>query len=270
MVDENVEILKANTLALNATAEVLQKFNSFLDSQIAKEEEEEEKDEKEKELEKAAEDYQALIKDVASAVVMMLKEKDFGMEVEGKDEKKVGGEDKWPMGPRLAEEDKEMPVKLDTETKNVQKPIQAADVPGDKEKEEDKKGADEFPMEEDEKDEDEEAMKAYPSGVRKALEDARAVAKELADLKKALPSMIKEAADARLKKMGFREEKSTAPKIKSLGVEDELPIKKSDEKPVDITEELMKLSFRDLNRMHEAIRHGATEGLPEELARLKS
>ena len=261
--------VESNTLALNATAEVLQKFNSFLDTQISKEENEKEKEEEEEELEKAATDYQTLIKDVAGAVVSMLKEKNFGMEVDGKDTKKVGGEDGWPMGPRLAEEDKEKAVKLNTDTKDVQKPIQAAAAPGD-EKKEDKKGTDEYPMEEDEKDEDEEEMKSFTPAIRKALKEAKTAVKELAELKKAIPNMIKEAADARLQKQGWREEKSTAPRTKSLGVETELPLKKSDEKSPDVVEELMKLSYRDLNRIQIAMQTGATDGLPEELTRLKS
>ena len=146
------------------------------------------------------------------------------------------------------------------------------DKDGDEEEEEEKGGmaykqddaedeaADE-PIEEkgmDEEDDESDEMKSMKKQVA-ALEKALAATKT--DMQKAVTA----ESEARLRKMGFREETGLqAPKLtKGLGVDDTPVLQKST--GADTAEQLAGLSYSELRRMQTQIEAGNTDGIPREL-----
>lgn len=267
---------EANLLAWGAIAESLGDLNS----RLSKADEEDEDEKKKKEEEEMKKEYDsertALVKDIAGEVMGMLKGM-MGLDVDAVKTKKVGGEDKWPMGPRLAEEDKETPVKLDTDIKTQQQPIQAmqktakaapiqkhdatailndhmaASTHGEPVVPEEDE---EVPAEEDMKDENESAEYPMEEDEAKEAPTMKMLSKQINDLQKALiaqKTTNDKEVDFRVKKVldtfGFKKEKLSGVHKSTLGV-DETPIvkaaSKGDEDPI---EALSKLSYQEINRL---------------------
>jgi hypothetical protein len=214
--------MQGTNLALSAVAEVLAK----MDERLTKEEEDDRMEEEEKALEA---EKSELVKAVASEVVSMIKaeggENPLGMDVDGAKERKA----KTITQPQY--DDAQNAANPTTKIEDQQATIQAADmdddddekkamtkdhVPGhdseDDEKEkamkmkfkadddDDDNGSDEKPVDKaDDDDEDDDGMKA----MRKELDALRkTVAAYEANMEKA----VEEQSEARLRKMGFREE----------------------------------------------------------------
>ena len=265
--------MEGTNLALAAVAEVLQK----MDIRLAKEEEEAEAEENEKEMAKAQSE---LVKSVATEVVAMLKAGEgdsyAGADVSGDDRKAkpTGGT------PQKAD-DSESAAGISSKIEDQQNTIQAAyhgDDEDDKEKgmhkehgddedekekgmykEDDDDDASDEPVEEkgmdDDDDEDMEKM-------QKQIESLK---KQLADSEASMQKAVQNESEARLRKMGFREETGLqAPKtVNSLGVDDSTPIQKS--AVADTPAQLAELSYSELRRMQHQIETGNTDGVPREL-----
>ena len=266
--------MEGTNLALAAVAEVLQK----MDGRLAKEEQD---------LVAANEaDAHAaaradLVKSIANEVIANLKKdgSEAAIDVDGKERKaKASG------GTPQSADDSESGVTPTTKIEDQQNTIQAMrkqdedeeeeeiDKDGDEEEEEEKGGmaykqddaedeaADE-PIEEkgmDEEDDESDEMKSMKKQVA-ALEKALAATKT--DMQKAVTA----ESEARLRKMGFREETGLqAPKLtKGLGVDDTPVLQKST--GADTAEQLAGLSYSELRRMQTQIEAGNTDGIPREL-----
>ncbi len=266
--------MEGTNLALAAVAEVLQK----MDGRLAKEEQD---------LVAANEaDAQAaaradLVKSIANEVIANIKKEgsEAGLDVDGKERKaKASG------GTPQNADDSESGVTPTTKIEDQQNTIQAMrkqdedeeeeeiDKDGDEDEEEEKGGmaykqddaedeaADE-PIEEkgmDDEDDESDEMKSMKKQVA-ALEKALAATKT--DMQKAVTA----ESEARLRKMGFREETGLqAPKLtKGLGVDDTPVLQKS--AGADTAEQLAGLSYSELRRMQTQIEAGNTDGIPREL-----
>lgn len=250
-------------LGLGAVAEVLQKMDARLEKSEVVEMQKQMEMVEHVELQKAMEERDALVKDTATMVVKLLKEAGLGMPTDGRTPVVVAGKDMWPMDRRPAAEDEEEPVNVRTATEEVQKPIQAMRVQkaeDKKDKDEDEKynkGAKEYPMEEDEE-------KDTP--VKKMMAQFAELQKKYTALEKGIETRIQEETESRLRKMGFREERSLAPtRSRSLGVDD-VPLRKSAEAtPEDIVDQLVKLPYKQLRELQFLREIGQTDGLPKEL-----
>jgi len=110
----------------------------------------------------------------------------------------------------------------------------------------------------DDEDDESDEMKSMKKQVA-ALEKALASTKT--DMQKAVTA----ESEARLRKMGFREETGLqAPKLtKGLGVDDTPVLQKS--AGADTAEQLAGLSYSELRRMQTQIEAGNTDGIPREL-----
>jgi len=268
--------MEGTNLALAAVAEVLQK----MDGRLAKEEQEATAVAQENAAEAARAD---LVKAVASEVAALLKEgSDQGLDVSG-DERKAKGTGGTPQNA----DDSESAANVATKIEDQQNTIQAmkkADEDEDKEEEDidktykgdngddedeiekdddDKDEADDIPETEekgmdDEDDDDSESMKS----MRKQLETLK---KQLASTEANMQKAIQTESEARLRKMGFREENGLqAPKIThGLGVDGNTPIQKS--AGVDTADQLTQLSYSELRNMQHKIESGDTDGVPREL-----
>ena len=215
--------MQGTNLALSAVAEVLAK----MDERLTKEEEDDRMEEEEKALEA---EKSELVKAVASEVVSMIKaeggENPLGMDVDGAKERKA----KTITQPQY--DDAQNAANPTTKIEDQQATIQAADMDDDDDEEkamkkdhhledddkekamkmggagmkmkadddDDDNGSDEKPVDKaDDDDEDDDGMKA----MRKELDALRkTVAAYEANMEKA----VEEQSEARLRKMGFREE----------------------------------------------------------------
>ena len=246
MAEDNFDIqkqLEGNSLALNAIAEVLNKMDAKLSR------EEEVVLAKEEEIQKAAE-RESLVADVSKSVFQMSKE---AMD-----------------GDYTANDDGEEVDAPKPGTEEVQKPI---------EKEHTDEHMDlDLDEEEDEDDDMEKGMK-YKNGedIEKSLRQQIAnLEKQLEDTDSRIEKAVKAESEARLRKMGFKEEtglkapvsrKITTMGTQSLGV-DEAPYISKSNAPVnseDVVEQLASLSFKQLRDMQEKIEAGDTNGIPREL-----
>jgi len=292
--------MQGTNLALSAVAEVLAK----MDERLTKEEEDDRMEEEEKALEA---EKSELVKAVASEVVSMIKaeggENPLGMDVDGAKERKA----KTITQPQY--DDAQNAANPTTNIEDQQATIQAADmeddddkekamtramrkdhVPGhdsddDKEKamkekamkaagmtrkadeDDDDNGSDEKPvdkvsMKADEDDEDDDGMKA----MRKELDALRkTVAAYEANMEKA----VEEQSEARLRKMGFREENGLQrPALlnqDALGTDGTTPIVKGNATSGDVVEDLSGLSYKQLRDLQHKIDQGDTSGVPREL-----
>ena len=283
--------MQGTNLALSAVAEVLAK----MDERLTKEEEDDRMEEEEKALEA---EKSELVKAVASEVVSMIKaeggENPLGMDVDGAKERKA----KTITQPQF--DDAQNAANPTTNIADQQATIQAADmedddeekamkknhVPGhdsddDKEKamkaagmmtrkadeDDDDNGSDEKPvdkvsMKADEDDEDDDGMKA----MRKELDALRkTVAAYEANMEKA----VEEQSEARLRKMGFREENGLQrPALlnqDALGTDGTTPIVKANATSGDVVEDLSGLSYKQLRDLQHKIDQGDTSGVPREL-----
>jgi hypothetical protein len=277
--------MQGTNLALSAVAEVLAK----MDERLTKEEEDDRMEEEEKALEA---EKSELVKAVASEVVSMIKaeggENPLGMDVDGAKERKA----KTITQPQY--DDAQNAANPTTKIEDQQATIQAADmdddddekkamtkdhVPGhdseDDEKEkamkmkfkadddDDDNGSDEKPVDKaDDDDEDDDGMKA----MRKELDALRkTVAAYEANMEKA----VEEQSEARLRKMGFREEnglqRPTLLNKDALGTDGTTPIVKANATSGDVVEDLSGLSYKQLRDLQHKIDQGDTSGVPREL-----
>jgi hypothetical protein len=277
--------MQGTNLALSAVAEVLAK----MDERLTKEEEDDRMEEEEKALEA---EKSELVKAVASEVVSMIKaeggENPLGMDVDGAKERKA----KTITQPQY--DDAQNAANPTTKIEDQQATIQAADmdddddekkamtkdhVPGhnseDDEKEkamkmggagnddDDDNGSDEKPVDKaDDDDEDDDGMKA----MRKELDALRkTVAAYEANMEKA----VEEQSEARLRKMGFREENGLQrPALlnqDALGTDGTTPIVKANATSGDVVEDLSGLSYKQLRDLQHKIDQGDTSGVPREL-----
>ena len=262
--------MQGTNLALSAVAEVLAK----MDERLTKEEEDDRMEEEEKALEA---EKSELVKAVASEVVSMIKaeggENPLGMDVDGAKERKA----KTITQPQY--DDAQNAANPTTKIEDQQATIQAADmdddddekkamtkdhVPGhNSEDDENDNGSDEKPVDKaDDDDEDDDGMKA----MRKELDALRkTVAAYEANMEKA----VEEQSEARLRKMGFREENGLQrPALlnqDALGTDGTTPIVKANAASGDVVEDLSGLSYKQLRDLQHKIDQGDTSGVPREL-----
>ena len=270
--------MEGTNLALAAVAEVLQK----MDSRLLKEEE----DEEEEISKAAAEQAQAsLVKSVASEVVSMLKAGE-GDSYAGAD---VSGDERpaSPTGgtPQNAD-DSESDAGIDAKIEEQQNTIQAADMGDDDEDEIEKaygrgyaaamkKGHDDDDEDGMEKAHDDESadepvaekgMDDDDDDMDKMQKQIESLKKQLAETETNMQKAVQTESEARLRKMGFREETGLqAPKaVNGLGVDGSTPIQKSTAIE-DTPAQLAELSYSELRRMQHQIETGNTDGGPREL-----
>jgi len=270
--------MEGTNLALAAVAEVLQK----MDSRLLKEEE----DEEEEISKAAAEQAQAsLVKSVASEVVSMLKAGE-GDSYAGAD---ISGDERpaSPTGgtPQTAD-DSESDAGIDAKIEEQQNTIQAADMGDDDEDEIEKaygrgyaaamkKGHDDDDKDGMEKAHDDESadepveekgMDDDDDDMDKMQKQIESLKKQLAETETNMQKAVQNESEARLRKMGFREETGLqAPKtISGLGVDGSTPIQKSTSVE-DTPAQLAELSYSELRRMQHQIETGDTDGVPREL-----
>lgn len=266
MADETERIEKAlegNGLALSAVAEVLQK----MDARFSKAEEEEED---KREDEEAAVEKSALVKELATEVANMLKA-DQGMDVNGGERKaKSSG------GSSAKADDSESAANISSKIEQQQNTIQAM------RKEDDDDEADDYVDEKKADDDDEDADDMDKKAMKyKAADDAdddddddemKSMQKELDSLRKQLASFeqgleksVEDASEARLRKMGFREERGlVAPQIQALGTDGTTPLVKAADDG-DTVDQLANLSYGELRTLQMKIQSGDTTGVPREL-----
>ena len=280
-IDERLEKqMEGTNLALAAVAEVLQK----MDGRLAKEAEEEEEEMEKAAIEKAQSD---LVKSVASEVVSMLKASEgdsyAGADVSGDDRKAS------PTGstPQDAD-DSESDAGISSKIEDQQNTIQAAHMGDDedevakayekgyaaamkKEKDEDEDGMEKAAHGDDADDEakdepnTEKGMDEDDDDMEKMQKQIEALKKQLAETETSMQKAVQTESEARLRKMGFREENGLqAPqKINGLGVDGSAPLQKS--AVTDTPEQLAELSYSELRRMQHQIETGNTDGVPREL-----
>ena len=271
-IDDIQNELKGNSLALGAVAEVLQK----MDARLSKQEEDEEEKE-EKEMEKAA--HEELAKSITSMVLSNLKKEDpdnkLGLDTDGKERsaKATGSpaaDTEKPISPTTKIEDQQNAIQASTEA--------SLSKEGDKEDEDEK--IEEMKDEATEDDADEDVDKG-DDDAKEEPEDAdeiEAMKKTIAALEKQVASFDLEKAiatetEARLRKMGFREENGLQrpqvftpdnPNVNPLGTDGTTPIVKGNNAG-DTAEQLTSLSYRQLRELQQKVDSGDTSGVPREL-----
>ena len=266
MADETERIEKAlegNGLALSAVAEVLQK----MDARFSKAEEEEED---KREEEDAAVEKSALVKELATEVANMLKA-DQGMDVNGGERKA-----KTTGGSSAKADDSESAANISSKIEQQQNTIQAMrkgdedddddadDYVDEKKADDDDEDADDMDNKamkykaDDDDDDDDDEMKS----MQKELDSLR---KQLASFEQGLEKSVEDASEARLRKMGFREERGlVAPQIQALGTDGTTPLVKSADDG-DTVDQLANLSYGELRALQMKIQAGDTTGVPREL-----
>ena len=266
MADDTERIEKAlegNGLALSAVAEVLQK----MDARFSKAEEDEED---KREEEDAAVEKSALVKELATEVANMLKA-DQGMDVNGGERKaKSSG------GSSAKADDSESAANISSKIEQQQNTIQAmrkgdddddddaADYVDEKKADDDDEDADDMDNKamkykaDDDDDDDDDEMKS----MQKELDSLR---KQLASFEQGLEKSVEDASEARLRKMGFREERGlVAPQIQALGTDGTTPLVKAADDG-DTVDQLANLSYGELRTLQMKIQSGDTTGVPREL-----
>ena len=265
MADEMERIEKAlegNGLALSAVAEVLQK----MDARFTKAEEEEED---KREEEDAAVEKSALVKELATEVANMLKA-DQGMDVNGGERKA-----KTTGGSSAKADDSESAANISSKIEQQQNTIQAMRKGDD-----DEDDADDYVDEKKADDDDEDADDMKEASYKKADDDEddgedeemKSMQKELDSLRKQLASFeqgleksVEDASEARLRKMGFREERGlVAPQMQALGTDGTTPLVKAADDG-DTVDQLANLSYGELRTLQMKIQSGDTTGVPREL-----
>ena len=270
--------LEGNTLAMGAVAEVLQK----MDERLSKAEEAEE-EENEKAMEKAA--HEELAKSITSMVLSNLKKEDpdnkLGLDTDGSKGRPAKATAPGP-------QDTDKPVSPTTDIEEQQNYIQASEDSLKKEEEgdddEEKKAmkaahgddeTDKMKMESDdddmkkEEDGDEETDKMAHKGEHS--DEMENMKKEIESLKKQLEGAVQTETEARLRKMGFREENGlqrpqvfTPDTPSALGTDGSTPIVKSQNQG-DTVDQLSGLSYKQLRDIQHKIESGDTDGVPREL-----
>ena len=270
--------LEGNTLAMGAVAEVLQK----MDERLSKAEEAEE-EENEKAMEKAA--HEELAKSITSMVLSNLKKEDpdnkLGLDTDGSKGRPAKATAPGP-------QDTDKPVSPTTDIEEQQNYIQASEDSLKTEEEgdddEEKKAmkaahgddeTDKMKMESDdddmkkEEDGDEETDKMAHKGEHS--DEMENMKKEIESLKKQLEGAVQTETEARLRKMGFREENGlqrpqvfTPDTPSALGTDGSTPIVKSQNQG-DTVDQLSGLSYKQLRDIQHKIESGDTDGVPREL-----
>jgi hypothetical protein len=267
MADDTERIEKAlegNGLALSAVAEVLQK----MDARFSKAEEDEED---KREEEDAAVEKSALVTELATEVANMLKA-DQGMDVNGGERKaKSSG------GSSAKADDSESAANISSKIEQQQNTIQAMrkgdeddddadDYVDEKKADDDDEDADDMKekmaykktADEDDDDDNDDEMKS----MQKELDSLR---KQLASFEQGLEKSVEDASEARLRKMGFREERGlVAPQIQALGTDGTTPLVKAADDG-DTVDQLANLSYGELRTLQMKIQSGDTTGVPREL-----
>jgi cellobiose-specific phosphotransferase system component IIB len=236
--------MEGTSLGLAALAEVLQK----MDARLTKAEEVD----VEAEIAKAeADERNALVKDVASAVVSMLKATD---DLDGEKERKAkssgpvnasGDDSSTTVAPPTAAADQQATIQAEAEDDEEEDEEKSYPMKAD----EDDEAEDEEKAEMDD-DENEDEEKAMYGRMKKQID---ALHKELADSKANIAKAVQEESEARLRKMGFKEEtRLVAPKA-TFG-KDEVDIVKATES-VDVND-LANLSYGELRKLQFAVQNG--------------
>ena len=263
--------MEGTNLALAAVAEVLQK----MDGRLAKEE----ADKEEEEIEKAEALAKAeLVKSIAAEVQAVLKASEgdsyAGSDASG-DERKADPTGGTPQSADDSESDAGIDAKIEEQQNTIQAMKKADDDDDEMEKgphddedkeekgmykDDDDEAADE-PVDEKGMDDDDDSddMKA----MKKQLETLK---KQLAETEANIQKSVQAESEARLRKMGFREETGLqAPKVvNSFGIDDTTPIQKA-AATADTAGQLAELSYSELRRMQHQIEQGNTDGVPREL-----
>ena len=101
--------------------------------------------------------------------------------------------------------------------------------------------------------------------MEKMQKQIESLKKQLAETETNMQKAVQNESEARLRKMGFREETGLqAPKtVNGLGVDGSAPIQKS--VAMDTPAQLAELSYSELRRMQHQIETGNTDGVPREL-----
>ena len=253
--------LEGNGLALSAVAEVLRKMDARLIK--AEEDEEDRREEEDSAVEKAA-----LVKELAAEVASILKA-DQGMDVSGGERKA-----KTTGGSSSKADDSESALNISSKIEQQQNTIQAmSKADEDEDDEED----DEVAKTHDEDDEDAKKGMSYKAeddddedddtddemkSMQKELDSLR---KQLASFEQGIEKSVEAHSEARLRKMGFREERGlVAPRISPLGTDGTTPLVKSNN-DVDTVDQLINLSYGELRALQMKIQSGDTSGVPREL-----
>ena len=262
--DRIEKALEGNGLALSAVAEVLQKMDARLIK--AEADDEERREEEDDAVEKAA-----LVKELAAEVAGILKA-DQGMDVDGSTERKA----KTTGGSSGKADDSESAANISSKIEQQQNTIQAmrkgdddddddaADYVDEKKADDDDEDADDMDNKamkykaDDDDDDDDDEMKS----MQKELDSLR---KQLASFEQGIDKSVEEASEARLRKMGFREERGlVAPQIQALGTDGTTPLVKSADDG-DTVDQLANLSYGELRALQMKIQAGDTTGVPREL-----
>jgi|TARA_R100000781_G_scaffold113190_1_gene81242 hypothetical protein len=263
--------MEGTNLALAAVAEVLQK----MDGRLAKEEasKEEEEIEKAEALAKAE-----LVKSIAKEVQAVLKASEgdsyAGSDASG-DEKKAAPTGGTPQNADDSESDAGIDSKIEEQQNTIQAMKKADDDDEEMEKGHDDDDKEEKGMYKDDDDEDaaDEPVEEKGMDDEDDSDEMKSMKKQLETLKKQLEATetniskaVQTESEARLRKMGFREETGLqAPKVvNSLGVDDSTPIQKA-AATADTAGQLAELSYSELRRMQHNIETGNTDGVPREL-----
>ena len=111
----------------------------------------------------------------------------------------------------------------------------------------------------------EKGMDEDDDDMEKMQKQIESLKKQLAETETSMQKAVQTESEARLRKMGFREENGLqAPqKINGLGVDGSAPLQKS--AVTDTPEQLAELSYSELRRMQHQIETGNTDGVPREL-----
>tara|TARA_A100001011_G_C14249965_1_gene817370 strand:+ start:500 stop:1342 length:843 start_codon:yes stop_codon:yes gene_type:complete len=267
--------LEGNTLAMGAVAEVLQK----MDERLSKAEEAEE-EENEKAMEKAAHDE--LAKSITSMVLSNLQKEDpdnkLGLDTDGSKGRPAKATAPGP-------QDTDKPVSPTSDIEEQQNYIQASEDSLKKEEDDDdtekmkmkaehgdddtdkmESGDDDDMEKADDDDEDSEKMDKAEDD-----DEMENMKKEIESLKKQLEGAVQTETEARLRKMGFREENGlqrpqvfTPDTPSALGTDGSTPIVKS-QNSGDTVDQLSGLSYKQLRDIQHKIESGDTDGVPREL-----
>ena len=253
-----------------------------MDERLSKAEEEEEE---KKELAMEKEAHEELVKSNSAAVISNLKKEDpdnkLGLDTDGSKGRPAKATAPGP-------QDTDKPVSPTTDIEEQQNYIQASEDSLKKEEEgdddEEKKAmkaahgddeTDKMKMESDdddmkkEEDGDEETDKMAHKGEHS--DEMENMKKEIESLKKQLEGAVQTETEARLRKMGFREENGlqrpqvfTPDTPSALGTDGSTPIVKSQNQG-DTVDQLSGLSYKQLRDIQHKIESGDTDGVPREL-----
>ena len=244
--------MEGTSLGLTALAEVLTK----MDSRLSKAEEDEEQTLFAKEQEDAR---MALVKDVASQVVSLLKNTD---ELEDVGDRKV----KNSGALNQDGDDSSATVAPETDEKNQQATLQAEEEPEEEGEPKEKMGK--FPMKEEASDEEEEEKaedeEAPAEDDDEAMEESvfKQMKKEIANLKKQISGAqtdisksVRDETESTLRKAGWKEERRLVAPTLSMG-NDEVEIVKATPETGELVDELANMSYSELRKLQYSVEQG--------------